>query len=96
MVRDLDKALSDIVTIRNQIAAGTAFQGYGPMAVALTGLLAGATTIGQAIWLDDATSHPWLFLATWIVTALLSAVVIGIEMRARAYRHHSGLADEMI
>ena len=29
-MRDLDKALADILAIRNQIAAGTAFRGYGP------------------------------------------------------------------
>ncbi len=37
---DLDKALADIFAIRSQIAAGTAFRGYGPAAVAVTGGLA--------------------------------------------------------
>jgi hypothetical protein len=37
LVRDLDKALADISTIRSQIAAGTAFRGYGPAALAATG-----------------------------------------------------------
>src|SRR5260370_29898505 len=36
-MRDLDKALADIFTIRSQIAAGTAFRGYGPATVAATG-----------------------------------------------------------
>jgi hypothetical protein len=39
-MRDLDKALADIFTIRSQIAAGTAFRGYGPATVAATGGLA--------------------------------------------------------
>ena len=34
---DIDKALSDIVEIRSRIAAGTAFRGYGPLAIAVTG-----------------------------------------------------------
>ena len=39
-MRDLDKALADIFAIRSQIAAGTAFRGYGPATVAATGGLA--------------------------------------------------------
>ena len=35
-MRDLDKALADILAIRSQIAAGTAFRGYGPATVAAT------------------------------------------------------------
>src|SRR5262245_22520392 len=39
-MRDLDKALADILAIRSHIAAGTAFRSYGPAAVAATGGLA--------------------------------------------------------
>ena len=35
-MRDLDKALADIIAIRSQLAAGTAFAGYGPAAVFAT------------------------------------------------------------
>jgi hypothetical protein len=93
---DLDKALADILTIRSQIAAGTAFRGYGPAAVAITGGLALATTVIQALWLDDPTGHPLTFLLSWAATAALSAALIWIEMQARSRRHHSGLADAMI
>lgn len=93
---DLDKALADILAIRSQIAAGTAFQGYGPTALAVTGGVALVTASAQALWLDDPTAHPLVFLAGWVATAMLSAIIIWIEMRARARRHHSGLADAMI
>ncbi len=33
-MRDLDEALADIVAIRSQIAAGTAFRGYSPATMA--------------------------------------------------------------
>ena len=46
-MRDLDKALADIFAIRSQIAAGTAFRGYGPATVAATGVLALATAVLQ-------------------------------------------------
>ncbi|KMO41076.1 hypothetical protein [Methylobacterium aquaticum] len=93
---DLDKVLADIAAIRSQVAAGTAFQGYGPSAVALTGGLALVTASVQALLLDDATARPLTFLAGWVATALVSVGVIGAEMRARSRRHHSGLADAMI
>src|SRR5213078_3492244 len=94
-MRDLDKALSDIFTIRNQIAAGTAFRGYGPATIAGTGGLALITATGQFLWLDDPTGSPLTFFGGWVATALVSAVMIGIEMQARSRRHHSGLADAM-
>jgi len=95
-MRDLDKALADILAIRNQIAAGTAFRGYGPAAVAFTAGLAAMTTGLQLLLLDDASASPATFLIGWLVTALIAAAIIGIEMRARSHRHHSGLADAMI
>jgi len=93
---DLDKALADIFAIRSQIAAGTAFRGYGPAAVAATGGLALATAIVQFLWLDDPTGHPLVFFAGWAAAALVSGGMIWTEMQARSHRHHSGLADAMI
>jgi hypothetical protein len=95
-MRDLDKALADIIEIRSQIAAGTAFRGYGPATVAATGAVALITAILQYWWLDDPTGHPLIFFVGWIAAALLSAAMIWFEMQARSRRHHSGLADAMI
>src|ERR1700738_1356963 len=95
-MRDLDKALADILTIRSQIAAGTAFRGYGPATVAATGGLALATALVQFWWLDDPTSRPPTFFSGWAATAFVSGAIIWIEMQARSRRHHSGLADAMI
>jgi hypothetical protein len=93
---DLDKALADILAIRNQIAAGTAFQGYGPSAIAATAAVALITAVLQFLLLDDPTAHPLTFLFGWTAAAAISAAMIGIEMRARSLRHHSGLADAMV
>jgi hypothetical protein len=93
---DLDKALADIFAIRSQIAAGTAFRGYGPAAVAVTGGLALATTVLQFLWLDDPSGQPLTFFAGWAAAALVSTAIIWTEMQARSRRHHSGLADAMI
>jgi hypothetical protein len=94
--RDLDKALADIVAIRSQLAAGTAFAGYGPAAIAATAGVALLTAAAQYFWLDDPTYHPLTFLFGWALAALLSAGIILSEMFARSRRRHSGLADAMI
>jgi hypothetical protein len=95
-VRDLDKALADIVAIRSQIAAGTAFRGYGPATMAVTGALALIAAILQYFLLPNPTADPLAFFLGWGAAAALSGLVIWIEMRARSRRHHSGLADAMI
>jgi hypothetical protein len=94
--RDLDKALADIIAIRSQLAAGTAFAGYGPAAIFATSGVALLTAVLQYLFLDDPTHHPLTFLFGWASAALLSAVMIISEMVARSRRHHSGLADAMI
>lgn len=95
-MRDLDKALADILAIRSQLAAGTAFRGYGPATIAGTGGIALLTAVLQSLWLPDPTAQPLTFLASWAIAAALSAILIWTEMRARSHRHHSGLADAMI
>jgi len=70
-MRDLDKALADIFAIRSQIAAGTAFRGYGPAAIAATGGLALMTAVAQFLWLDDPSGQPVIFFAGWAATALV-------------------------
>ena len=93
---DLDKALADIVAIRSQIAAGTAFRGYGSATMAATGFVALFTALLQFWWLDDPTGRPLTFFLGWTAAAALSCLMIWIEMRARSRRHHSGFADAMI
>lgn len=94
-MRDLDKALADILTIRAQLAAGTAFQGYGPGAVGATGLLALVATGVQHARLGAAAA-PLSFFGFWIAVAVVAVGIIGTEMVARTWRQHSGLADEML
>jgi hypothetical protein len=96
MMRDLDKALADILAIRSQLAAATAFRGYGPAALAATGGLALLTMLAQVLLLSDPTAHPFVFLSGWFVTAAVSAGVIWVEMRGRSRRIHSELADALI
>ena len=95
-MRDLDKALADILAIRTQIAAGTAFRGYGPATMVITGALALAVTLLQFALINDPNAAPLTFFAGWFVAAAISIVVVCTEARARSRRHHSGLADALV
>lgn len=95
-MNDLNKAIGDISSIRMQVARSTEFRGYGPATLAATGLFAVAAGTAQALWLPDPAGHVSVYLAIWISTAIVSAALIGTQMRARTHRVHSGLANEMI
>lgn len=93
---DLNRALGDISSIRQQMARSTEFRGYGPATLSATGIFAIAAAAAQARWLPDPAHHIASYLSIWIVTALVSAVLIGVQTVTRAHRIHSGIANEMI
>lgn len=95
-MRDLDRALADIVAIRTQIARDTAFRGLGAATVAATGGIALATAAGQAVLFGDLDKRPVLFFGIWVTAALVAFALIGIEVFRRTRRLHSGLADAMV
>jgi hypothetical protein len=95
-MNDLNKALGDISSIRRQVAQSTEFRGYGPATLAGTGVLAIVAAAAQAIWVPEPAAHVPAYLSIWIATAVLSASLIGAQMKARARRMHSGMADEMM
>lgn len=92
----LDQAISDLATIRRHVADSAEFHGYGPLTLALTALLAGATSLLQRHFLSEPQEHLTTYLGFWILTAIVSASLIATEMVARTHRIHSGLADEML
>jgi hypothetical protein len=95
-VRDLHKALADIDAIKKQVARGTQFRGYGPVTIAITGLLSLLAAVVQALWLDNPREQLTEYLTIWVGTAVLSVALIGAETVTRSRRLHSELADEMI
>src|SRR5262249_32977919 len=95
-MRDLDKAFTDIIASRSQLAAGTALRGYGPAAIAATSGVALLTAVLQHLFLTDPPHDPLTFFFGWAATAALSGSMIWIEMLARTRRHHSGVADAML
>ncbi|MEM1046182.1 MAG: hypothetical protein AAGL24_08525 [Pseudomonadota bacterium] len=95
-MKDIDRALVDIATIRSQFAAGAVFQGFGPAVMAVTGLLAFLTLGLQSVWPGMFAGDPQTLLWTWVITAFLAAVLVCGETFARARRAHGGLADALI
>lgn len=93
---ELHKALQEIRSIRSELARGTEFRGYGPLTVAVTGILAFAAAAVQATWVHKPAEDAARYLAIWIATAAASLVTISVETVMRAQRMHSGLAAEMI
>lgn len=95
-VHPLDKALGDISSIRRQVARSTEFRGYGAATLAATGLFAGLAAVAQYFLLPNPASHIGNYLRIWVTTAIVSAVLIGVQTMTRTRRIHSGIADEMI
>jgi hypothetical protein len=96
-MKDLRQALSEIHTIRNQVAAGTEFRGYGPASIAVSGILAFLVAALQTEWMARTPKpDPALWLGAWAATAALSLLLTGTETFARARRVHVGLAREMV
>ena len=95
-MQDIEKALADITDIRNQVAAGRMFRGFGPAVIALTGLFAVLLMAAQILWPDALAKNDVSLLGWWIFAAFLSVIFITIEMLALSRRHHGGLADSMI
>jgi hypothetical protein len=93
---ELRQALAEINAIRNQVARGTQFRGYGPASIAATGVLALAVAAAQAVWFKGASHDFTIFLCVWAATAAVSLALSASEMIARARRVHCNFAREMI
>ncbi len=94
-MQEIDKALSDIGHIRQQLAANSRFQGFTPPIIALTGLLA----IGLAA---VQSSRPELardissFFSLWILLAVICGLLTASDAVVRARIAHRGMADMML
>jgi len=95
-MKDLNEALIEIAAIRSQIVRTAEFRGYGPVTVAITGLVAIASAEFQARLLPAAAHEVATYLTLWISTAAIATALIAFEMVLRSRTIHSGLAQEMI
>ena len=49
-MNDVEKALVNIANIREQLVAGTEFQGFRPAVIGLTGIMALVMASSQSVW----------------------------------------------
>jgi hypothetical protein len=92
----LHQAMSEIHSIRVQVARGTEFRGYGPASIAFSGILALLVAAGQSLWMVDHGHDFARYLEVWVCTAAVAAALTSIETFVRAGRVHSGFAREMV
>jgi hypothetical protein len=96
-MKELQQALSEIQSIRNQVAHGTEFRGYGPASIAVSGVLALLVAAVQAQWTAiHGKTDLSIWLGIWAGTAAVSVFLTGAETFTRARRVHRGLAKEMV
>jgi hypothetical protein len=95
-MKDLNEALTEITAIRRQIVRTAEFRGYGPITVAMTGLVAIAAAEIQGRLLPAAAYDVFTYLILWISTAAVAISLIGFEMVIRSRTIHSSLAQEMV
>jgi hypothetical protein len=96
-VKEIRQALSEIQSIRDQVARGTEFRGYGPASIAMSGVLALLVAAVQTQWMaKHANTNLWVWLGVWAGTAAVSLLLTGTETFRRARRVHAGFAGKMI
>jgi hypothetical protein len=96
-MKELQQALSEIHSIRNQVARGTEFRGYGPASIAASGILALLVAAMQKLWMTKpGKADLAIWLGVWAGTAAVSVFLTGVETFARSRRVHVGLAREMV
>jgi hypothetical protein len=96
-MKELQQALSEIQSIRSQVARGTEFRGYGPASIAVSGVLALLVAAVQAQWtMKHRRIDLVVWIGVWAGTAAVSLLLTGVETFARARRVHVGFAREMV
>lgn len=82
---DPREALAQITEIRAQIARTETFRGYRSLTVAVSGLLATAAGVLQAVLVPEPQQDPSGYLALWVSAAAIGLIVTGVEMGIRCY-----------
>lgn len=93
---ELNKALDDISSIRQQLARTTEFRGYGPATLAATGIFALLAGVAQNLWVPQPATHAGQYVCLWYASAFASIALAGFQMYTRSRRIHSGLSGQMI
>ena len=91
----LNDALSQIADIRQQMARSQAFNGFRSLTTGLTGVIAIVASLLQKWLVVDPIHHMNRYLVIWLVVALVSIIVVGIELAIRCWRSDQPLQREL-
>jgi len=96
-MHDLERALTDISAIREQLAQTTEFRGYAPTTLAATGAFAFAVAGAQAYWLPGGSAgNMRVFVAFWAAAAAVCVILIAFQTVTHSRRAHGGMATAML
>jgi hypothetical protein len=95
-MKDVDLALSDISSIRAQLAASTQFRGIAPGFNAVMAVLVLVIAVAQSLhperWVDDGLR----FVLVWALLIGVTCAVAAVEAVLRSQRLHGQLASAML
>jgi len=85
---DINKALSEIGEIRSQMARQELFQGFGPVAVVCSGLLALLVAAAQGLWPEALAGTQQRFVLVWVGATFVASIFITAHMWRRSNNLH--------
>ncbi len=91
-MKDVDLALSEVASIRAQLAASTRFLGLAPRFNLLMGILALVVAAVQSFQVQDHLGY----IAVWAATIVASSAIAVLEAVSRARRLHGRMARAML
>ncbi len=93
---ELREALLQIAEIRQQMAVGTMFRGYRAATTAFSGVVAIATGIIQCFLIPGGGDNCGpTFVLLWVGAAVVSLMVVGMEMAIRSRRWASQVQRQL-
>jgi hypothetical protein len=85
---DIEKALAEIGEIRHRLSAQSRFQGLGPVAVALTGIMSFVTGVALQQFPHTLAASAAHYALTWMLVAMVGAALIGVHVLLRSRSIH--------
>lgn len=92
---ELHEALTQIATIRRQMARMEVFRGYRALPVAFSGVLALVAAVVQTVILPRPTEQPAVYVALWVGVAAVSLLVCAAGVAWRCVRSVNSLDRTM-
>lgn len=92
---ELREALTQIAEIRQQMARSQVFRGYRSVTTAFSALVALVAAGIQEYVLPEPDRNSWHMLYLWLGAAVLSLLVVGVEMAIRYRKAQSVLQREI-